>query len=171
MAMNDSLKQQRTSFYKEDMDRFVQIAKQFLELSGSTCAMLVDKEGHLIVKQGDTESFDIDTISALVAGSFAATREIAKMLGEEEFSVMFQQGRRDSIQLSLVGQRALFVVVFNEQTTVGMVRLYADQAVKKLAQLVDSIEARNQTAGREEETLGEDFDDSAKNKLDSFFKE
>jgi len=40
---------------------------------------------------GDTKSIDHQTISALVAGSYAATREMAKLLGEVEFSVLFHQ--------------------------------------------------------------------------------
>ena len=60
------------------------ILREFLKLSNAKCALLVDKEGHMITKQGVTRSFDMDTISALVAGSFAATKEMARLLGEVE---------------------------------------------------------------------------------------
>ena len=62
--------------------------------------MLVDKDGHLITQEGSTEKTDTDTISALVAGCFAATREMARILGEEEFTALFHQGRRDNLQLT-----------------------------------------------------------------------
>jgi len=66
-------------------------------------------------------------------GLVAATREMAKLLGEEEFSALFHQGKSDNIQLSLVGDRALLTAIFDDQTTVGMVRLYAAEAAKRLA--------------------------------------
>src|SRR5205085_6487908 len=101
--------------------------------SAAKCALLVDKDGHMVTSRGATKRIDLDTISALVAGSFAATREMAKILGEEEFTALFHQGKSDNIQLSIVGDRALLTAIFDETTTVGMVRLYATEAAKRLA--------------------------------------
>ena len=82
----------------------------------------------MITQKGSTQSFDTDTISALVAGSLAATKEMARLLGEDEFSVLFHQGLRDNTQLMLVGDRSLFTVIFDEGTTIGMIRLYRASA-------------------------------------------
>ncbi|MEN8148783.1 MAG: roadblock/LC7 domain-containing protein, partial [Planctomycetota bacterium] len=105
--MNDNryLRENRLVFYREDIRNINRILREFLKLSNAKCALLVDKEGHMITKQGVTRSFDMDTISALVAGSFAATKEMARVLGEDEFSILFHQGKTDNIQLSLVGDR------------------------------------------------------------------
>jgi predicted regulator of Ras-like GTPase activity (Roadblock/LC7/MglB family) len=81
---------------------------------------------------GDTKQVDLDTISALVAGSFAATRQLAHQFGEKEFTALFHQGRGGNIQLSLVGDRALLTALFDDNTTVGMVRLYSTEAAKRL---------------------------------------
>lgn len=133
MATDNSLRQTRLVFYKDDVDSINAILDAFLKQSAAKCALLVDKDGHMVTYRGATKRIDLDTISALVAGSFAATREMAKILGEEEFSALYHQGKSDNIQLSLVGDRALLTSIFDENTTVGMVRLYAAEAAKRLA--------------------------------------
>ena len=107
----------------------------------------------------------MDTISALVAGSFAATKQMAKLLGEEEFSIMFHQGKKDNIQLSLVGERTILAVIFDDSTTLGMVRLYASQIASKLAELFGEISDRKS----EGEKISQDFGQAAKGKLDDIF--
>ena len=128
-----SLRATRLVFYKDDIDSINAVLDAFLKQSAAKCALLVDKDGHMVTCRGTSKSIDLDTISALVAGSFAATREMARLLGEEEFTALFHQGKSDNIQLSLVGERALLTAIFDENTTVGMVRLYASEAAKRLA--------------------------------------
>ena len=133
MTRNDKLRHDRLTFYKDDIEQIDKLLAEFLRLSGAKCALLIDKEGHLVTKRGELRTIDIDTISALVAGSFAATKEMARLLGEEEFTAMYHQGERDNIQLGLVGDRTLLTILFDDRTTVGMVRLYANETAKKLA--------------------------------------
>ena len=130
MSANEKLRYDRLLFYKDDIDKIDQLLAEFLRLSGAKCALLIDKEGHLVTKRGELRTIDIDTISALVAGSFAATKEMARLLGEAEFSALFHQGERDNIQLTLVGDRTLLTILFDDRTTVGMVRLYAGETAK-----------------------------------------
>ncbi len=152
-------------FYRDDMAVIDNILSEFLRLSNARAALLVDKGGHMITKRGSTQSFDSDTISALVAGSFAATKEMARVLGEEEFSVMFHQGLRDNIQLSLIGDRTLLTVIFDEATTIGMVRLYASETARRLEEVF--TEAKNSDKPREaDEEISEDFSSSAQTALD-----
>jgi predicted regulator of Ras-like GTPase activity (Roadblock/LC7/MglB family) len=151
-AMNDkSLREARLVFYKEDVDSIDAILDAFLKQSAAKCALLIDKDGHMVTQRGQTKHIDLDTISALVAGSFAATREMAKLLGEAEFSALFHQGKSDNIQLSLVGERALLTAIFDDATTVGMVRLYAAEAAKRLAVLFQRKQAN---AGTQPATAG-----------------
>ena len=122
----------------------------------------------MVTKAGSTEDFDMQAVAALVAGSYAATREMARLLGEDEFSVLFHQGKRDNIQLTLVGDRTILATVFDERTTIGMVRLYAKEATQKLLKVLDGIKNRRDDGGG---SLGEEFSESAKNHLESFFAE
>ena len=139
---------------------------EFLRLSGAKCALLIDKEGHLVTKRGELRTVDIDTISALVAGSFAATKEMARLLGEDEFTAMFHQGERDNIQLSLVGDRTLLTILFDDRTTVGMVRLYAGETAKKLADIFrDAVDRAPSIDAELDDAYGSD----AKKTLDKLF--
>lgn len=165
ISKNERLRQDRLTFYKEDIDRIDKLLAEFLRLSGAKCALLIDKEGHLVTKRGELRTIDIDTISALVAGSFAATKEMARLLGEDEFTAMFHQGERDNIQLSLVGDRTLLTILFDDRTTVGMVRLYAGETAKKLADVYrDVVERPEQDTG-----LGDEYGTEASKTLDKLF--
>ena len=139
-----------------------------MSLSDSKCNLLIDREGHMVTKSGTTDDFDMQAVSALVAGSYAATREMARLLGEDEFSVLFHQGRKDNIQLTLIGDRTIMATVFDERTTIGMVRLYAKEAAEKLGKIFEEIGTRD-NAGSEQ--ISNDFSESAKDKPESFFSD
>ena len=162
---DDSLRSTRLVFYKEDIEVIGKSLQVFLRNANANCALLVDKDGHLVTKEGESGSFDVDTISALVAGSFAATKQMAKLLGEEEFALMFHQGKKDNIQLSLIGERTILAVIFDDRTTLGMVRLYSGQIASKLAQVFGDISDRK----REGEKISQDFGQAARGKLDDIF--
>ena len=166
MSRNQRLRYDRLTFYKEDIDRIDRLLAEFLRLSGAKCALLIDKDGHLVTKRGELRTVDIDTISALVAGSFAATKEMARLLGEDEFTAMFHQGQRDNIQLSLVGDRTLLTILFDDRTTVGMVRLYAGETAKKLAEIYTDAINREPTGGT---GLNDEYGTDAKKTLDKLF--
>ena len=168
MTANERLRHDRLTFYKEDIEKIDQILTEFLRLSGAKCALLIDKEGHMVTKSGSTDDFDMQAVAALVAGSYAATREMARLLGEDEFSVLFHQGKRDNIQLTLVGDRTILATVFDERTTIGMVRLYAKEASEKLKKVFEEIAQRKDDGSA---ALGKDFSDSVKDQLESFFAE
>jgi len=162
---DDSLRSTRLVFYKEDIDIIGKSLTVFLKNANAQCALLVDKDGHLVTKEGESSTYDMDTISALVAGSFAATKQMAKLLGEEEFALMFHQGKKDNIQLSLVGERTILAVIFDDRTTLGMVRLYSSQVSSKLGQIFTDISARKS----EGEKISQEFGQAAKGKLDDIF--
>lgn len=165
VSANERLRQDRLTFYKDDIEKIDKLLAEFLRLSGAKCGLLIDKEGHLVTKRGELRTIDIDTISALVAGSFAATKEMARLLGEEEFTAMFHQGERDNIQLSLVGDRTLLTILFDDRTTVGMVRLYANETAKKLAEVFTSASQRK----GDSPNLGAAYGNDAKKSLDKLF--
>jgi predicted regulator of Ras-like GTPase activity (Roadblock/LC7/MglB family) len=166
MVTDQKLRTDRLVFYARDVDRIDGEIDGFLELSGARCALLIDKEGHLVTRRGDAVQNSIESISALIAGSFAATREMARLLGEEQFSTLFHQGQRDSIQIALVGDRALFATVFDGRTNLGLVRYYAVETTRRLNEILGDIGTRK---GAETETLASNFSQSATEALDKLF--
>jgi predicted regulator of Ras-like GTPase activity (Roadblock/LC7/MglB family) len=162
------LRDSRLVFYKEDIQNIDSTLRDFLSRSKSKAALLVDRDGHLITQEGSTDETDTDTIAALVAGCFAATREMARILGEEEFSALFHQGRKDNLQLSLVGSRTILGVLFDDTTTIGMVRLYAAETARKLTSLFRKLSARD-PAQTPQENISKGFTEAAANTLENVF--
>ena len=153
--------------YQEETVKIDGILRKLLKGSEAKCALLVDKDGHLITRQGFTHSLDTTALAALLAGSFASTKEIARLVGEPEFSVLFHQGKRDHIHMSLVNERTILVVIFDDRTTIGMVRLYAKESSEELNRI---FEAADQSY-HGEEGLSDEFADSAESKLDDIFQD
>ncbi|MEZ5976901.1 MAG: roadblock/LC7 domain-containing protein [Planctomycetota bacterium] len=161
---DQKLRSERLVFYADDMERLHSELDSFLELSKARCALLIDRDGHQVTRRGDAVHTSPDAISALVAGSFAATKEMARLLGETEFTVMFHQGKRDSIQLQLVGERTLMAVLFDDRTNLGLVRFYAQEAALRLQEVFESIVGRR--SGGE---LASNFSDVGQAALDELF--
>jgi predicted regulator of Ras-like GTPase activity (Roadblock/LC7/MglB family) len=165
MTRDERLRSQRLVFYANDVERLDAELDSFLELSKARCAMLVDKEGHLVTLRGEAMNTSVDAISALIAGSFAATKEMARLLGESEFSILFHQGARDSIQLQLVGDRTLLAILFDGRTNLGMVRFYAQETAQRLAAILTDIAGQERTTA----DLSADFGSDAAHALDKLF--
>ena len=167
MAMMDQkLRSERLVFYEKDVQRIDEEIDGLLELSGSRCAFLIDKDGHLVTRRGDAVQSSLESIAALVAGSFAATREMARLLGQDEFTTLFHQGERESIQINLVGERALLAMVFDQRTNLGMVRYYAVESVRRLTEILNEIDQREAAPAS---GLSSDFSSSAAAALDKLF--
>jgi predicted regulator of Ras-like GTPase activity (Roadblock/LC7/MglB family) len=104
--------------YEDDQFQLDQILRELLKESNAKTAILVDQAGFLFAQQGFAQDIDVESLSVLAAGSFSSTRELARLVGEEEFSVLFHQGRKDNIHLSLIGDDCILVVIFESTTTI-----------------------------------------------------
>lgn len=134
-------------FYQDYIPDILNILGDYMRASESRCNLLIDKAGHLVAQVGSVQDINLETISALVAGSFAATRELARQLGEEAFPVLVHQGKEINIQLMLIDP-TIMVTIFDDKTTIGMVRLHAKQATNKLAELLKKMEKKPKTTER-----------------------
>ena len=164
MTHDAQLRAERMIFYEKDIQRLDAELDAFLELSHARSAMLIDIDGHPVTRRGEPSSGSDDSIAALIAGSFAATRELARLLGEENFTQMFHQGQRDSIQLTMVSSRTILAVLFDQRTNLGLVRFYAQESVRRLhEQLMQEPEPG------ERPEIGDAFRASAEEALDRLF--
>ena len=168
--INDQeLRDGRLVFYRNDLGRMDKVLEELVRLTQCKSVVMVDKEGHMITRVGQHGTYNADTISALVAGSFSATREMARILGEKEFTTLYHQGSEDSILLNLIGDRTILTILFDKSTTLGLVRIYADEASAKLEDLFREIGSRRVDEEVEGEGLEEGFGSSAKDTLDALF--
>jgi predicted regulator of Ras-like GTPase activity (Roadblock/LC7/MglB family) len=121
--------------------------KNVLERVRIECAarvvFLVDRDGQTIAFNGDIGDMDTTSFSSLAAGNVAATTSMAKLIGENVFPAVVHEGEHESIFISVIG-RSLLVVVFDERSTLGLVKLRAKRASHDIAAILD--EAVKQSA-------------------------
>lgn len=116
----------------EDQMAIEELLGEFIKKSESQWTAVVDKGGNLFAQRGETGSLDLSILSALAAGSFAATHELAKRLGEHEFSALYHEGQGMHILMSALVGDCLMVTIFDDKTNIGLVRFYAQQASSSL---------------------------------------
>lgn len=160
--------QENQVLYEEEIEQIDKVLTRLIKEAEAKCALLVDKDGHLVTRQGFTHTLDTTALAALLAGSFASTKEIARLVGEPEFSVLFHQGKRDHIHISLIGERTILVVIFDDRTTIGMVRLYAKEIGETLQEILSNAGKKSREQGLK---LDEEFSSSAEDKLDDIFQD
>ncbi|MDQ6787189.1 MAG: roadblock/LC7 domain-containing protein [Acidobacteriota bacterium] len=99
---------------------------------------LVDRDGQPITFHGDIGDMDTTSFSSLAAGNVAATTSMAKLIGEDVFPAVVHEGERESIFISVIG-RSLLVVVFDERSTLGLVKLRTKKASYEISTIFDEI--------------------------------
>jgi len=91
--------------------------------SGADCALLVDRAGYVIVNRGDPSSLDVVALAALSAANYGATEEIARLIGEDDFSLLFHKGKKESLHYTKVGDQFFLVTLFGKDVSLGLIRL------------------------------------------------
>jgi predicted regulator of Ras-like GTPase activity (Roadblock/LC7/MglB family) len=124
---------------KKDLDKIEGCLGKIVSSSFANSVLLIDRSGQLIAQQGNTPDVDLLSLSALTAANFGATAEIAKLLGEEEFTLLFHKGRSENVYFSAVGEHTLLVTLFDDKTSLGLIRLKMNQMIDELAFIVSSI--------------------------------
>jgi predicted regulator of Ras-like GTPase activity (Roadblock/LC7/MglB family) len=128
--------------YDDDFKQLNYILDKLLREANAKVIFLVDKNGQLISGVGETERFDTTSLASLTAGNIAATGGLAKLIGEKEFSILFHEGEKDNLHISIVGSRVILVVLFDSRSSLGLVRLRVKKASEELAQIFDSLAKR-----------------------------
>src|SRR5437868_9620595 len=106
--------------------------------SAARLVVLVDKDGQQIAVHGELGELDTTSLASLVAGNVAATGGMAQLIGEREFPTLSHEGERESIHISVIG-RVLLVVVFDERSSLGLIKLRVKQASVELASIFEEV--------------------------------
>jgi predicted regulator of Ras-like GTPase activity (Roadblock/LC7/MglB family) len=133
--------------------------------SFSRVVFLVDKNGQQIAVQGDVGELDTTSLASLAAGNVAATGGMARLIGEREFPTLSHEGERESIHICIIG-RALLVVVFDDRSSLGLVKLRVKQASRDLSVLFEEITRVAAERKEEDEAL---FAEITDDDIDSLF--
>jgi predicted regulator of Ras-like GTPase activity (Roadblock/LC7/MglB family) len=130
------------SLNEGDYQRISAHLSALLREANARCALLVDRTGQLLASAGEQLSFDPAAFASLTAADFSANDQLAKMIGEPEFASLFHQGEKESMYLADVARRVILVVLFDQRTTVGMVRLRVKRTVGDLTHLFEEMFGR-----------------------------
>ena len=126
------------------------ISEILSELASKTRARTIifsDMNGHPITQRGTSADINISNMSALAAGGFSATAEIAKLIGEKkQFKFIFHEGENHNVYFSNVGDNFLLILIFDSQTALGMIRIYTKRAIDALNELIYQVKEDEQKA-------------------------
>jgi predicted regulator of Ras-like GTPase activity (Roadblock/LC7/MglB family) len=158
--------------YEEEFNQIKQIISKLRVDANAKVVFLVDKNGQQIAAHGDIENLDTTSLASLTAGNVAATDGLARLIGEREFSILFHEGEKDNIHISIVAQRVILVVIFDEKSSLGLVRLRVKKASGELndvfAKIMAKVEKEKTTTGAAfESPFAEITDDD----IDSLFSD
>jgi predicted regulator of Ras-like GTPase activity (Roadblock/LC7/MglB family) len=130
--------------FEEEFRRLEDALKRLKHDANGKAVFLIDKNGQHIAAAGETEEFDSTSLASLTAGNVAATDGLAKLIGEREFSVLFHEGQRDHIHISIVARRAILLVIFDERSSLGLVRLRVKRASVELKKVFHEMDVKNE---------------------------
>lgn len=145
--------------YDTEYREITAVVEKLLHEANAKCVYLVDKDGQLITSSGETSEIDSTSLASLTAGNIAATGGLAKLIGEKEFSILFHEGERDNLHISVVGGRVILVVIFDKRSSLGLVRLRVKKASTELALCIDKLMAKMEAGVEEESVLKEITED------------
>ena len=134
--------------YEEEFQRISSVLARLWVDANAKIVFLVDKNGQQIASKGDLEKVDATSLASLTAGNVAATDGLAKLIGEKEFSILFHEGERDNIHISIVGQRLILVVIFDERSSLGLVRLRVRKAAAELEDVLNQMASKAADGGQ-----------------------
>jgi predicted regulator of Ras-like GTPase activity (Roadblock/LC7/MglB family) len=152
--------------YDEELKRINAVIEKLLRESNSKVIFLVDKNGQLISAVGETEHLDTTSLASLTAGNIAATGGLAKLIGEKEFSILFHEGEKDNLHISIVAGRVILVVIFDQRSSLGLVRLRVKKASDELGVVFEDLARKAQEmekSGSNQSPFAEITDDDIDN--------
>src|ERR1051325_9523153 len=153
---------QQLVMYEEELQQINRICEILHRDSNAKAVLVIDKNGQAIAQAGDTQQLDVTSLSSLTAGNVAATGGIAQLLAEREFAGQFHEGEKTNVHISIVGQRVILVVLFDERSSLGLVRLRVRKATNELVNVLDLL-SKKSASGTQPSVFSEITDDDIDN--------
>jgi predicted regulator of Ras-like GTPase activity (Roadblock/LC7/MglB family) len=154
---------QQLVMYEEELTQINNICEILHRDSNARAILVIDKNGQAMAHAGDTQEIDVTSLSSLTAGNVAATGGIASLLAEKEFAGQFHEGEKTNIHISIIGQRVILVVLFDERSSLGLVRLRVRKAAAELVNVLDVLVKKSQSGSGQPSVFSEITDDDIDN--------
>jgi len=149
-----------------DLERIREELTRLVARTQGRAVLLMDTAGRLLSWIGDEPRFDVTTFVSLLAADFCATRELARLLGEEQFHSVSHQGDSVSLYLTQLTEGTVLALAYDQETTLGLVRYRVQQALPEIAAVVRAGLGRPRA---DVEQLGETFETDAREQVARFF--
>jgi len=121
------------SFDMEQIEEIENILTSDLVESGVHSVLLIDMAGNIVATLDNGKcKHDVYSLAALAAGNFGAVSSMAKIVGENEFSLLFHKGQNENIHFSKVNAEFLLITLFGKEVSLGFLRLKVAEAINKL---------------------------------------
>ena len=156
--------------YEEEFRKIDEELQKLYQQTNAMVVFLVDKNGQLIASAGETRDIDTTSLASLTAGNIAATGGIARLLGEKEFTILFHEGEKDNIHISLIGQRVILVVIFDKRSSLGLVRLRVKKASEALVTIFNEITSKSEHEKTEGKLDESPFAEISDEDIDNLFR-
>jgi predicted regulator of Ras-like GTPase activity (Roadblock/LC7/MglB family) len=128
---------------KNDIGRLEEIISDQLLDSGAEHVVLADLSGNLIMECGSLQMDDIFSLAAVSAANFAATAEIARLIGEEDFTLLFHKGGKRNVHFSRLAKDYLVITLFNDNVSLGLIRLKLGSAISEMRSIFGEPEGKS----------------------------
>ena len=157
--------------YQEEFQRLDQALKKLRQEANARAIFLIDKTGQQIAAAGELDQFDTTSLASLTAGNVAATDGLAKLIGEREFSVLFHEGKRDHIHISIVAKRAILLVIFDDRSSLGLVRLRVKRSTQDLDHIFEDMQQKGEKGAMTGPAHTSPFSEITDEDIDALFSE
>jgi predicted regulator of Ras-like GTPase activity (Roadblock/LC7/MglB family) len=147
--------------YEEEFNQINTVCERLSREANAKVVFLVDKNGQLIASCGQTENLDTTSLASLTAGNIAATGGLARLIGEKEFSILFHEGEKDNLHITIVGGRVILV-----RSSLGLVRLRVKKAGEDLGRIFEGLLKKVEAPG-----AGSPFAEITDEDIDNLFSE
>ena len=126
--------------YEEEYAQLKTVISRLCVDANSKFVFLVDKNGQQIASYGEMTNLDTTSLASLTAGNVAATDGLANLIGERGFPVLSHEGEKENIHISIVAGRVILVVIFDERSSLGLVRLRVKRATGEMSAIFEAID-------------------------------
>jgi predicted regulator of Ras-like GTPase activity (Roadblock/LC7/MglB family) len=124
--------------HEQQFQRIKSVIARLWTETAARMVLLIHRDGQPIAFHGDVTAVDTTSFSSLAAGNVAATSGMARLIGENSFPALSHEGERESIYICVVG-RTLLVVVFDERSTLGLVKLRVKRASQEINTALEEL--------------------------------
>ncbi len=159
--------QENFIIYNEEYVLIKEILRKLKGNTNSKAVFITDSEGHCIASSGEMDDVNLNSISSLIAGSVAAINSIAQMLKIENFTAVLNESSRECLHISLINDRTMLVVIFDNSSNLGLVRFRVRAALEELVKVFQTINQK--LKANDKAPVGSPFEGVSDEDIDRIF--